>query len=197
MNGDITFRKAVVGGFNREDVMNYISSMATTNNEQQKLRIALRESQATVEKLQAELEAKDDIDVAAQVDNGEIEKLNEALAESELKIAELKTEIEAKDNELETLRNRLQQFESKTTEFDDTAEKLMRDSMVYADRYVESANLMAGNVRKETLAKVKTADAKVIEMIEKATVFCKEADDFKAMLDYFKSQLKDIEKTFE
>ena len=127
MNGEITFRKAAFGGFNREDVMEYISSVATTNNEQQKL----------------------------------------------------------------------QQYENKASDFDNTADKLMRESMAYAERYVESANLMAGNIRKETVAKIKDADTKVDEMLTKAAAFSKECETLEEMLNSFKTQLAEIKKNFE
>lgn len=213
MNGEVTFRRAVVGGFNRDDVMEYISGMATVNGEQQKLRVALRESEAKVTKLEAELEAKNK-DLAQVADtNDEQEKLSEALKESEETVERLKAELEMKneqlaqaEKEIEALRGRLgesdelkqklQQYESKAAGFDDTADKLMRESMAYADRYVESANLMAGNIRKETLAKVKDADARVDEMLAKATVFSKECENFENMLNFFKTQLEEIQKTF-
>lgn len=190
MNGEVTFRRAVIGGFNREDVMNYISSVATSNNEQQKLRVSLREAQATIEKLQTELEAKnDDLTTVVQADS-EKEELRVSLAKSEEAAAALQAEVDE-------LKLKLQKYESKTSEMDETAEKLMRDSMTYADRYVESANLMAANVRKETLAKVKDADAKVEIMMEKAEAFCKETAEFESLIKFFRSQLKDVEKTFE
>ncbi len=207
MNGEITFRRAVVGGFNREDVMNYISTVATSNSEQQKLRVNLRETQATVEKLQAELDAKNNEIVQSEQDDGEKEELRAALSESQAVVESLQAELDAKNQEIESLKAasaevdelkaKLQQYESKTTEFDETAEKLMRESMAYADRYVESANLMAGNVRKETLVKVKDANSKVDIMLEKAAAFCKETEEFEEILNFFKTQLKDIEKTFE
>lgn len=213
-NGEVTFRRAVVGGFNREDVMEYISTMATANNEQQKLRIALRESEAKIEKLEADLEAKDnDLAQAAQSTNGEQEKLNEALKESEATIAELRAQLAEKNSklaqaeaEIETLRNqlgesdemkqKLEQYESRSSDLDNTADKLMRESMAYAERYVESANLMAGNIRKETLTKVKDADAKVDEMLAKAAEFSKECEKFEDMLNFFKAQLGEIQNTF-
>ncbi|MBQ8783214.1 MAG: hypothetical protein IJZ57_05535 [Clostridia bacterium] len=213
MNGEVTFRRAVVGGFNRDDVMEYISGMATVNGEQQKLRIALRESEAKIKELEAELEAKNN-DLAQVTDTSdEQEKLNEALKESEATVEKLKAELESKneqlaqaEKEIEALRGRLgesdelkqklQQYESKTASFDDTADKLMRESMAYADRYVASANLMAGNIRKETLTKVKDADARVNEMLAKAAVFSKECESFENTLNFFKTQLEEIQKTF-
>lgn len=215
MNGEVTFRRAVVGGFNRNDVMEYISNLSSVNNEQKKLRTALRESEATVEKLKAELDVKEkNLAEAAQGTDGEQQKLSTALKESEATVEKLKAELEAKNDDLakaaqeiaalkvaaaeaEQLKLKLQQYESKTAGYDDTADKLMRESMAYADRYVESANLMASNIRKETLVKVKDADSRVKEMLEKAAVFSKECEDFGNVLNFFKSQLEEIKKTFE
>lgn len=215
MNGEVTFRKAVVGGFNRDDVMEYISGMATVNSEQQKLRVALRESEARIKELEAELEAKNkDLSAVAQDNNDEYEKIAEALKSSEETIEKLKTDLEAKNillaraeqeienlkgnlGEADELKEKLQQYESKTAGFDDTADKLMRESMAYADRYVESANLMAGNIRKETLTKVNDADARVAEMIAKATFFSKECAEFESVLNFFKTHLEEIRESFE
>ncbi|MBQ8228642.1 MAG: hypothetical protein IJZ88_06475 [Clostridia bacterium] len=208
MNGEVTFRRAVVGGFNRDDVMSYISEMASDNNEYQKLRVSLRETEATVEKLRAELDAKNkELEAAKQNTDGEQESYRVALKEAEAKVEKLTAELEAKNQEiaelkgssgeLDELKQKLQQYESKNSEFDETAEKLMRDSMTYADRYVESANLMAGKVRRETLTKVRDADSKIEAMLEKAEIFSKETEDFESMLKFFRAQLSDIEKTFE
>lgn len=214
MNGEITFRKAAFGGFNREDVMEYISSVATTNNEQQKLRVALRDAEAKIEKLEAELEAKDSDLAQAQDTSEEQEKLSEALKESESTVEKLKAELESKNSQLAQaeaeiislraklgesaeLKQKLQQYENKASDFDNTADKLMRESMAYAERYVESANLMAGNIRKETVAKIKDADTKVDEMLTKAAAFSKECETLEEMLNSFKTQLAEIKKNFE
>ncbi len=213
MNGEITFRKAAFGGFNREDVMEYISSVATTNNEQQKLRVALREAEARIETLEAELEAKDNDLVQAQDNSEEQAKLNDALKESESTVEKLRAELDAKNSQLaqaeaeiislraklgesDELKQKLQQYENKASDFDNTADKLMRESMAYAERYVESANLMASNIRKETLTKVKDADTKVDEMLTKAAAFSKECENLEAMLSSFKTQLAEIQKNF-
>ncbi len=201
MDGEVTFRRAVIGGFNRDDVLQYISSIASSNSEYQKLRVALKESEAKVDKLQAELDSINREAANEQTD------CSAALEESEATIAQLRAEIEAKNQEIEMLKGnsseldelkqRLEEYESKTSEFDGTAEKLMRESMTYADRYVESANLMAANVRKETLAKVVDADERVREMVLKADVFSNQCKDFESMLSYFKTQLDEIRRTFE
>ena len=146
MNGEVTFRKAAFGGFNREDVMEYISSVATTNNEQQKLRVALREAEAKIEKLEAELKAKDSDLAQVQDTSEEQEKLSEALKESESTVEKLRVELETKNLQLaeaeaeiislraklgesDELKEKLQQYENKASDFDNTADKLMRESM--------------------------------------------------------------------
>lgn len=213
MNGEVTFRKAAFGGFNREDVMEYISSVATTNNEQQKLRVALRDAEAKIEKLEAELEARDNDLAQAQDNSEEQEKLTEALKESEATVEKLRAELDVKNSQLTQaeaeiislraklgesaeLKQKLQQYETKSSDFDNTADKLMRESMAYAERYVESANLMAGSIRKETCIKVKEADAKVDEMLTKAVAFSKECENLEAMLNAFKAHLAEIQKNF-
>lgn len=168
MDGEITFRRAAVGGFNRSDVLNYINSVAADNADLQKVNEALNAANAEINRLNAELENK----------NSEIAQLKKQIENME------SSSVQSAEND------------SKSFEYNQTADKLMRESMAYADRYVESANLVADNIRKDTLERVKDADSRVKSMLEKAIVFSQETESFESMLKLFKTQLDEIQKSF-
>ena len=167
MDGEITFRRAAVGGFNRSDVLNYINNVAADNADLQKANEALDAANAEINRLNSELENK----------NSEIAQLKQQIA-----VMESSTQAP--------------ELDAKSFEYNQTADKLMRESMAYADRYVESANLVAENIRKDTLERVKDADLRVKSMLERAMVFSQETESFESMLKFFKAQLDEIQKGF-
>ncbi len=168
MDGEVTFRRAAVGGFNRSDVLNYINGIS--------------------------------------VDNAKLLKANEDLNAANIEISRLRAEIEMKNNEIAGIKQQMAMMEAVAAqptevanvisgnECNQTAEKLMRESMAYADRYIESANLVALNIRKDTLEKLKDADLRVKSMLERAMVFSQETESFESMLKFFKAQLDEIRK---
>ncbi len=185
MGVEITFRRALFGGFNRGDVMKYINTVAVANNDQQKVVSALTDAKVQIETLKAQLDAT-------------------------------KTELEAKTKELDYAKQEFDALKKATEEtialamkeetppaeekndsvVDKTADQLMLESMAYADKYIESANLVASNIRKDTLERAKEADSRVAAMLEKAALFSKETENFEETLGYFKSQLEGVIKGF-
>ena len=73
----------------------------------------------------------------------------------------------------------------------------MRESMAYAERYIESAGLMAMNIKQETSKLVSDADERVGEMLNQADTLSQRADEFKNTLTALKSEFEDILKNFE
>lgn len=190
MNKEVTFRRAAVGGFNRNDVMDYINNITIQHVEQQNAKESLSRANEEISKLKSELDAK----------NVEIESLRQQVAEIEQSYEAMKLMFEQQQEaqaakEPEPVIAPI--VDAKTVEFNGTADKLMRESMAYADRYVESANLVAENIRKETIEKVKEADIRVKSMLERAMVFTQETESFETMLKFFKAQLDEIKKNFE
>ena len=167
MDGEIYFRKSAFGGFNRDDVMCYISEL----------------------KLKCEAQK---------------EQCEENAAELEDEVNKLKAELEEKEQELILLRKtvtRLEKVEdpdeqsenpgnAENKKHEKAADKLMRESMAYAERYIESAGLMAMNIKQETSKLVSDADERVGEMLN-------QADTFKNTLTALKSEFEDILKNFE
>lgn len=166
MDGEVFFRKAAFGGFNREDVMKYISQNSVDKT-------AFESAKSMLESAKTELEQK----------NAEIEELK-------AKIAGLETQIsESQKNE--------EQAKALKAGFDTTADKLMRDSMNYAQQYVESAELMARNIREDMIGKVSDADAKVTGMLDSVKDLIVKSNEFEAALKEFKADFDEIHKSFE
>lgn len=118
------FRTAVVGGFNRQDVLNYIASSA-------------RESREKIAALQKELQDLQAAESALRREKGELEqrvsalqkegeKLQSENAEREARFAQAQAELsgersrrEALDRELEVCRTRCAQWENDAQAYDD------------------------------------------------------------------------------
>ncbi|MBQ7595153.1 MAG: hypothetical protein IJU45_00650 [Clostridia bacterium] len=166
MDGEVLFRKSVFGGFNREDVMQYIDQLSAEKN-------ALESATQKLESTEKELEDK----------NAEVEKLTEKIEELEAQIAEN--------------RQKEEKAQSVKAGFDTTADKLMRDSMAYAQQYVDSAELMAKNIREDVIEKVSDADSKVTGMLDSMDELIVKAQDFDAALRVFKADFEEIQKSFE
>lgn len=174
MDGEIYFRKSAFGGFNRDDVMCYISEL----------------------KLKCEAQK---------------EQCEENAAELEDEVNKLKAELEEKEQELILLRKKVTRLEkvedpdehsenpgnAENKKHEKTADKLMRESMAYAERYIESAGLMAMNIKQETSKLVSDADERVGEMLNQADTLSQRADEFKNALTALKSEFEDILKNFE
>ena len=73
----------------------------------------------------------------------------------------------------------------------------MRDSMAYAQQYVDSAELMAKNIREDIVEKVSHADVKVTEMLDSVNALMAKAQEFDASLKDFKSDFEAIQQSFE
>ena len=166
MDGEILFRKSLFGGFNREDVMKYISQNSVDKS-------SLESAQKKLESAEKELEQK----------NAEAESLK-------AKIAELEELVSEKQNEEE-------QAKALRPGFDTTADKLMRESMSYAQQYVESAELMARNIRENIILKASDADLKVSGMLDSVEDLIIKSEDFETALKDFKADFEAIKKSFE
>lgn len=126
MEKEIVLKKAIIGGFDRNEVINCIA------------------------KLQAE----------AHSAQGEIEELK-AL---QLKVSELEALIAEKDAEIERLSAEIAEAES-SLRVSKTSAQLMRESVEYADRYVESAKVIADNISEKTNSSVDDAKGKISSIL--------------------------------
>ncbi len=187
MEKEITFRRAAVGGFNRSDVVNYINSLAIENMELRKSKDVLDNAKAEINRLKSELDAK----------NAEIAQLQQQITDMQIKKIEQSIQQVQPKEEVKAEIPEAKVVDPKLAEYNETADKLMRESMAYADRYVASANMVADNIRKETIERVKDADLRVRSMLERAMVFSQESESFETMLKFFKAQLDEIKKGFE
>lgn len=176
MDGEVFFRRAAIGGFNRDDVLNYISSVTSDSNELKTARESAKKSADEAAALKAELDLK----------NSEINSLKE-------KIKSLESELAKSDD----LRRKADELESKNFEAKTTADNLMHESIAYAERYVESASLMARNIRSDTVQKIKDADLKVSEMLKKIDGLADNAEAFENLLLMFKAEFHEITDILE
>ena len=164
MDGEVFFRKSAFGGFNREDVMKYISQNSVDQAE-------LKATKQSLEAVEKQLELK----------NAEVIELKSKISRLEDKILE----------------NQRKEAQSLKAGFDTTADKLMRDSMAYAQQYVDSAELMAKNIREDIVEKVSHADVKVTEMLDSVNALMAKAQEFDASLKDLKSDFEAIQQSFE
>ena len=176
MDGEVFFRRAAFGGFNRDDVLRYVNSVASDSNELKTAQESAKKSADEAAALKTELESK----------NSEIISLKE-------KIESLEAEL-AKSADLN---RKAQEIESKNAEAETTADKLMRESIAYAERYVESASVMARNIRIDTVQKIKDADQKVSAMLKKIDGLADDAQSFEKLLSSFKAEFTEITDSLE
>lgn len=176
MDGEVFFRRAAFGGFNRDDVLRYVNSVVSDSNELKTAQESAKKSADEAAALKTELESK----------NSEIISLKE-------KIESLEAEL-AKSADLN---RKAQEIESKNAEAETTADKLMRESIAYAERYVESASVMARNIRIDTVQKIKDADQKVSAMLKKIDGLADDAQSFENLLSSFKAEFTEITDSLE
>lgn len=173
MDGETYFRKATFGGFNREDVMCYISSLKLECESQKEL-------------------CKENSDALEQ----EVKKLKSELEEKEQELILLRKKV-TKLEKVEVSEQQLDaDSDSDSKKNEKTADKLMRESMAYAERYIESAGLMAKNIKQETSKLVSDADERVGEMLTQVGTLSQQADEFKNNLTAIKKEFADILKNF-
>lgn len=130
MEKEFIFKKAMVGGFDRMQVMNCIASL----QEQAK---------------NAETEAE------------ELETLRSTLSE-------LEKVLNDKDTEIENLSASVAEAENKFR-VSRTSAQLMKESVDYADRYVESAKILAQDITEKTSLKVSEAKEKIDSILTDIT----------------------------
>ena len=128
MAEEIILKKAVVGGFDRVQVMNCIASLQEEAQNAKSDAEELKTLQATLQELEKTLEEKD----------AEIENLSADIAETESRLRVSKTSAQ-----------------------------LMKESVDYADRYVESAKILAQDITEKTSLKVKEAKEKIDSILLK------------------------------
>lgn len=130
MEKEVILKKAIVGGFDRVQVMNCIASLQEEAQNAKSDAEELKSLQATLQELEKTLEEK----------NAEIENLSADIAEAESRLRVSKTSAQ-----------------------------LMKESVDYADRYVESAKILAQDITEKTSLKVKEAKEKIDSILSEVT----------------------------
>lgn len=130
MEKEVILKKAIVGGFDRVQVMNCIASLQEEAQNAKSDAEELKSLQATLQELEKTLEEKD----------AEIENLSADIAEAESRLRVSKTSAQ-----------------------------LMKESVDYADRYVESAKILAQDITEKTSLKVKAAKEKIDSILSEVT----------------------------
>ena len=111
MENEVILKKAIIGGFDRKQVMEYIAYLHSKTNA-----------------------VKEELD--------ELEQLKST-------VAELEAEINEKDNMIERLNSAINDAES-TTRLSRASSVLMKESVAYADCYIESAKVLARDISDKT-----------------------------------------------
>ena len=117
-----TFRRAAMGGFNRQDVLNYIEAAA--REAVQKREDLVKENAALrAEKEQAEAAAREALETAALLE-GEEKRLSQALAEKQSEVGQVRDALEEQrvetqclQAELDHLREKVGRMESGATAY--------------------------------------------------------------------------------
>lgn len=178
MDGEYVFRKATFGGFNREDVMCYISSLKLEINNHEKIKEEAKAAFKEIEDLETKLDQK----------NKEVLTLKEQNSKLEKDLKDMQQLI-SKINE--------QDVDDEASLYEGTADKLMRESMAYAERYVESAGMMAKTIRQDTVEKVIDANQRIQTMLDKVNGLSDKAGDFENLLKSFKENFEEVLENFE
>lgn len=126
MKKEIVLKKAIFGGFDRNEVINCIATLQEEALNNKSDPEELKALQATVDELQAQIAEKD----------AEIERLS--------------AEIQAAESSMRVSK---------------TSAQLMRESVEYADCYVESARAIADEITEKTGASVDEAKEKVNSLL--------------------------------
>ncbi len=188
MSEEILFRRAGFGGFNRDDVMQYISKLSAANGEKEKVEKELL-------KVKAEL----------SVYRNSAEEIQRLKAEN----AALKAELDAKNSSLVSMKLELegrktQAADDRNDSADDaseqaavSAERLMQDSMAYAERYIQSAELVAGNIRKDTLEKLNKAGSQLVQMRDTAAQLSLCSEKINLVLEKLSNDVNEAARGFE
>ena len=122
MENEVILRRAVFGGFDRKQVMDYISYLHKKSNS-----------------VKADLEE---------------------LASLRSTVAELEAEIVEKDNMIDKLNIEVQEAEN-GTRLGRASAALMKESIAYADCYIESAKELAYDISERTNERVEDAKGKI------------------------------------
>lgn len=199
MSGEILFRRAKFGGFNREDVMQYISEMAEDNGDREKAERDLSKAKAELLSVRESINSKDEM---IEQLKAEIEALK---ADAEIKSSKIKTleaEIDVKNTrlmsmQLEVEAKRNAPVEEKKEESTLSAERLMQDSMAYAERYIQSAGMVAGNIKKDTLERLNEAGRQLTKMRETASQLSISSEKFNLLLEKLSEDVSETAKGFE
>lgn len=130
MEKEVILKKAIVGGFDRVQVMNCIASLQEEARNSKNDAEELKTLQATLCELEKVLSEKD----------AEIENLSANIAEAESRLRVSKTSAQ-----------------------------LMKESVNYADRYVESAKILAQDITEKTSLKVREAKDKIDSILSEVT----------------------------
>lgn len=202
MNDEILFRRAKFGGFNRDDVMQYISSLSIENSEKEKVEKELAKVKAELASYKNNEGAKSD---ELQQLKAEIEALKAEIGSKNTRISTLEAEVNAKNNRLLSMQVELEaqrtanetKREVVKDETSVSAERLMQDSMAYAERYIQSAGLVAGNIKRDTLEKLNEAGKQLETMRETASQLSVTSEKFNIILEKLSESVAEASKGFE
>ena len=122
MENEVILRRAVFGGFDRKQVMEYISYLHSKSNS-----------------VKSDLEELDNLRAT---------------------VAELEAEIVEKDNMIDKLNVEIQEAEN-GTRLGRASATLMKESVAYADCYIESAKVLAHDISERTNERVEDAKGKI------------------------------------
>lgn len=122
MENEVILKKAIIGGFDRKQVMEYIAYLHSKSNAVKEELDELEGLKSTVAELEAEITEKDNM----------IERLNSAIADAE-----------------------------STTRLSRASSVLMKESVAYADCYIESAKVLARDISDKTHGFVDDAKSKI------------------------------------
>lgn len=203
MSEEILFRRAKFGGFNREDVLQYIGTLSAEKGEKDKVEKELSKVKSELSVLKDSADSKND---ELNIIKEELEKLKAELSDKNSEISALKSEVESKNSrllamqmELESKKAEVPEEKKEPVKKDEatlSAERLMQDSMAYSERYIKSAELVAGNIKKDTMEKLNNASNQLSKMRETAKQLNVESEKLNIILDKLAEDVAESSKGF-
>ena len=196
MSGEVLFRRAAFGGFNRSDVMQYISAVSLENGEKE---IELSKAQSDLSEAKKTIDSRED---KIKELKDEIETLKAKLEVKNSRVVNLESELEIKNTRISSLQRELENKKSitgdeKRKDGNVSAERLIQDSITYAESYIQSAGLVVSSVKKDTLEKINSAAEHIAMMNQTASELVEDSKKFNVILDKLGKDIAEAAKNFE
>ena len=184
---EMTFRNAAFGGFNRQDVTEYIASAAKENE----ARIAALEQE--LEQLRAVQQERDTLAEEAEALRSRLQELEEKLRETEGKIEPL----QAQKKENETLARELEKYRGQAAEYQNLKQHIAGielDAHKRADQIIGDAEKQAREIVGKANVRAEEIQRRTGEAVQELSRRCEELNSaFEVARNHISGELRKME----